>query len=203
MSAVDASGQYDSYLYQVIHHPDYILTTPRLGLRRWLPADIPPYARMNQDPAVREYFPSLMTYEESAVSVRLIERHFDEYGYGLYAVDVLLTGEFIGFNGFSHPGFDAWFTPCVEIGWRLRQEAWGQGYAVEAAQAVLAYGLGTLGLTRVLSWTAVLNTRSERVMQKIGMTRVGEFEHPGVAYGHVLRPHVLYEVAAAVMNSSV
>lgn len=174
----------------------YILSTPRLRLRRWLPADVPVYARMNRDPAVREFFPSLMTYDESAVSVRVIERHFDEYGYGLYAVEVGLTGEFIGFTGFSHPGFDAWFTPCVEMGWRLCKEAWGQGYATEAARAALAYGFGTLGLTRVLSFTAVLNTRSERVMQKIGMTRVEEFGHPGIAEGHVLRPHVLYKVEA-------
>jgi len=176
----------------MITHPDYILTTPRLGLRRWMTADIPPFARMNQDPAVREYFPNLMTYDESAASVRLIERHFDEYCYGLYAIDLLSTGEFIGFCGFSHPGFDAWFTPCVEIGWRLRKEAWGRGYATEAAQACLSQGFGTLGLTKVLSFTAAVNTRSERVMQKIGMMRVGEFEHPGVAMGHVLRPHVLY-----------
>ena len=177
-------------------HPDYILTTPRLGLRRWLAADIPLFAGMNQDPAVREFFPNLMTYNESAASVRLIERHFDEYGYGLYAVDLLSTGEFIGLTGFSHPGFDAWFTPCVEIGWRLRKEAWGQGYATEAAQACLSHGWATLGLTKVMSFTALLNTRSERVMQKIGMTRVGGFEHPGVAERHVLRPHVLYEMAA-------
>ena len=178
-------------------HTAPILTTPRLRLRRWLPADIPPFARMNQDPAVREFFPNLMTYDESAASVRVIERHFDEYGYGLYAVEVGLTGEFIGFVGFSHPGFDAWFTPCVEIGWRLRKEAWGQGYATEAARAALAYGFETLGLTKVLSFTAVLNTRSERVMQKIGMTRVGEFEHPRIEPGHVLRPHVLYEMGVA------
>jgi RimJ/RimL family protein N-acetyltransferase len=179
-----------------------ILSTPRLGLRRWRAADIPPFAGMNQDPAVREFFPNLMTYDESAASVRLIERHFDEYGYGLYAVDLLSTGEFIGFTGFSHPGFDAWFTPCVEIGWRLRKEAWGQGYATEAAQACLSYGWATLGLTKVLSFTAAVNTRSERVMQKTGMTRVGGFEHPGVAMGHVLRPHVLYEAGTPVRDDS-
>jgi RimJ/RimL family protein N-acetyltransferase len=177
-------------------NPPYILTTPRLGFRRWAPADIQPFACMNADPAVREYFPNLMTFDESVTSVRIIERHFDEYGYGLYAVDLLSPGEFIGFTGFSHPGFDAWFTPCVEIGWRLKQEAWGQGYATEAARACLAHGFAVLGLTKVLSFTAVLNIRSERVMQKIGMTRVGGFEHPGVAPGHVLRPHALYEAVA-------
>jgi RimJ/RimL family protein N-acetyltransferase len=180
----------------VISSHDYILSTPRLGLRKWLPADIPPFARMNQDPVVREFFPNLMTFDESVNGVRWIERHFDEYGYGLYAVEELSTGEFIGFTGFSHPSFDAWFTPCVEIGWRLKQEAWGQGYATEAARACLQHGWGMLGLTKVLSFTAAGNNRSERVMQKIGMTRIGEFEHPGVAPGHVLRPHVLYEAEA-------
>jgi RimJ/RimL family protein N-acetyltransferase len=178
----------------------YIISTPRLGLRRWLPADVEPFARMNQDPVVREFFPNLMTFDESRASVRVIERHFDEYGYGLYVVDLLSTGEFIGFTGFSHPSFDAWFVPCVEIGWRLLPEAWGQGYATEAARECLRHGFGVLGLTKVLSFTAVLNTRSERVMQKIGMTRVGEFGHPGVAQGHVLRPHVLYEMKLSQVN---
>ena len=172
----------------------YLLTTPRLGLRRWLPADIDPWAEMNADPVVREFFPSVMTRAQSAEAIRRLEAHFDQYGYGFYAMDVLDTGEFIGFTGLSHPsGFEAWFLPCVEIGWRLRREAWGHGYATEAAQACLSHACHTLKLDKVYAYTTEQNLRSRRVMQKIGMTPAGEFDHPNIERGHPLRRHVVYK----------
>jgi RimJ/RimL family protein N-acetyltransferase len=176
--------------------PDYLLKTSRLGLRRWQAADLEPCAQMNADPAVREFFPSgLMTREQTAEMIRRLEDHFDQYGYGFYALDVLDTGEFIGFTGLSHPtGFEAWFVPCVEIGWRLRREAWGRGYATEAALACLQHGWGALDLGKIYAYTAGLNVRSERVMQKIGMTLAGEFDHPKIESGHPLRRHVVYVV---------
>ena len=172
----------------------YHLTTPRLGLRRWLLSDLEPFAQMNQDPVVREFFPGLLTYDEAIEMVQLLEHHFDQYGYGFYAMDLLETGEFLGFTGLSHPSLDAWFTPCVEIGWRLKKEAWNRGYATEAALACLRHGLDVLGLSKIYAYTAVLNLRSERVMQKIGMRKAGAFEHPKVAPGHPLRLHVVYEI---------
>ncbi|HXD77437.1 MAG TPA: GNAT family N-acetyltransferase [Puia sp.] len=165
----------------------YLLRTARLGLRRWRPTDLDPFARMNGDPAVMEYFPRVSTAAESAALVDRIEAHFGEFGFGLYATDRLDTGEFIGFVGLSRPSFSAWFTPCFEIGWRLRVSAWGQGFATEAALEVLRYGLMEVGLERIYSWTAAVNLRSERVMQKIGMVKVGEFEHPKVEEGSGLK----------------
>jgi RimJ/RimL family protein N-acetyltransferase len=172
----------------------YLLRTPRLGLRRWKAADLEPCAAMNADPAVREFFPSgLMTREQSAEMIGRLEEHFDQYGYGFYALDVLDTGEFIGFTGLSHPtGLDAWFVPCVEIGWRLRREAWGRGYATEAALVCLRHGWEVLGLQKIYAYTAMLNVRSARVMQKIGMTLAGEFDHPKIESGHPLQRHVVY-----------
>jgi ribosomal-protein-alanine N-acetyltransferase len=175
----------------------YLITTARLGLRRWQPADLEPFTRMNKDPVVMEYFPRLMTAAETAEMVERIDSFFDQHGYGLYAMDLRSTGEFLGYTGFAQPSFESWFTPCVEIGWRLKKEAWGRGYATEAAGACLSHGFSAIGLTKVLSFTAAVNIRSERVMQKIGMTRVGDFEHPAVVPGHVLRPHVLYAVEVA------
>ena len=126
--------------------------------------------------------------------VQRISAFFDENGYGLYALELRSTGEFIGFTGFTKPAFDAWFTPCIEIGWRLRQECWGQGFATEAARACLDHAFQKLALDKIFSFTAVPNTRSEKVMQRIGMIKLGEFDHPRVAPGHRLRPHVLYEI---------
>lgn len=172
----------------------YILSTGRLGLRRWVARDIDPFIHMNKDPAVMQYFPRPCTDEESTAMFGRTGAFFDEHGYGLYALDLRSTGEFIGYTGFAKPSFDSWFTPCIEIGWRLRQEFWGKGFATEAARACLEYGFGTLAFDKIFSFTAVLNTRSEKVMQRIGMTRLGEFDHPGVAPGHRLRPHVLYGI---------
>lgn len=172
----------------------YILSTDRLGLRRWTAKDIEPFIRMNGDAAVMQYFPRIYTREESIAMVGRIEAFFDEYGFGLYALELRSTGEFIGFTGFSQPSFDSWFTPCTEIGWRLRREFWGQGLATEAARACLYHGFHTLGLEKIHSFTAVLNIPSERVMLRIGMTRLSAFDHPRIGPGHPLRPHVLYVI---------
>lgn len=178
----------------------YLLMSPRLGLRRWRAADVGPFARLNADPAVMEYFPRVATLEESAAMVSRIEAQFDQFGYGLFAVDRLDRDEFIGYVGLSRPSFEAWFTPCIEIGWRLKASAWGCGLATEAAKEVLRFGFEEVGLERIFSWTAVVNIRSERVMQKIGMRRAGEFEHPTIEAGSRLRPHVLYEAGAEPMQ---
>jgi RimJ/RimL family protein N-acetyltransferase len=170
----------------------YILSTPRLGLRKWIDSDLEPFVRMNEDPEVMRYFPRPMTAEESKVFISRIEKFFHEHGYGLFAIEVKATGEFIGYTGFAEPRFEAWFTPCTEIGWRLKQEAWGRGYASEAASACLDYGLQQLHMEKIYSWTAMSNARSERVMQRIGMQRVGEFDHPMIEAGHPLSRHVLY-----------
>lgn len=172
--------------------PSHILSTDRLRLRRWIDADVEPFVRMNQDAEVMRYFPRVNTAEETMAFLTRIEAFFDEYGYGLFALELKATGEFIGYTGFAKPRFESWFTPCTEIGWRLKKEAWGQGYATEAATACLDHGFRELGLNRVYSFTALSNTRSERVMQKIGMERDGEFDHPMIEVGHPLRRHVLY-----------
>lgn len=176
---------------------DYILSTSRLGLRLWRETDIAPFAAMNADADVMRYFPSIMTTEQTMAFYERIAATFAERGYGLWAVDMLQTGEFIGFIGFSHPRFDEWFTPCVEIGWRLRSDMWGHGLATEGAAECLHYGFDKLGFRDIYSFTAVQNLPSERVMQKIGMTRLGEFDHPVLAPESPLRRHLLYRITSA------
>lgn len=170
----------------------YIFESERLGFRKWLPSDAEPFASMNGDPVVMEFFPKMLTREESDAFIARIEASFAQYGYEFWAVEEKTSRNFIGFIGFAHPRFEAPFTPCIEIGWRLAKEFWNKGYATEGARACLEYGFNELGFTEVLSFTAVTNVRSERVMQKIGMEKIGEFDHPSVDPASSLYRHVLY-----------
>ncbi len=169
-----------------------MIETERLILRRWRESDRGPFAEMNADPRVMEFLPMPLTREQSDDFMDRIEAQFMEYGFGLLAAEMRESGEFIGYVGLFVPKFEAWFTPCVEIGWRLAARWWGQGLATEAAQAVMRYGFETVGLKELLSFTAVGNRRSIRVMEKLGMEKIGEFEHPRVAEGSWLRKHVVY-----------
>ncbi|HVJ85684.1 MAG TPA: GNAT family N-acetyltransferase [Caulifigura sp.] len=172
----------------------YELKTERLILRPWRPSDRDAFAALNSDPRVMEFFPALLSREESDAGVDRVNAHFAEHGYGWWAVEVPGEAEFIGFIGLWHPNIDVHFTPCVEIGWRLAYDYWGRGYAPEGARAALEFGFGTLGLSEIVSYTATVNLRSRRVMEKIGMMRdeQGDFDHPRVPEGHLLRRHVLY-----------
>jgi RimJ/RimL family protein N-acetyltransferase len=176
------------------------LTTDRLLLRQWKDSDREPYAALNADPAVMEHFPNVMTRADSDTMVDRISAALDERGFGFWAVEVRQTGQFIGFTGLSVPSFEAPFkTPCVEIGWRLAKDAWGNGYATEAARASLAYGFGPAGLDEVISFTATTNKPSQRVMERIGMTHdpADDFDHPRLPGGHPLQRHVLYRITRA------
>ena len=153
---------------------------------------------MNADPAVMEHFPATLTREQSDALVDRIEGLFDANSFGLWAVEVKATGEFIGFTGLAPVGFEAHFTPAVEIGWRLARPAWGHGYATEAAQASLSYGFETAKLDEIISMTATTNLRSQALMRRLGMTSdpADNFDHPRVQDNDRLRRHVLFRLAA-------
>lgn len=157
-------------------------------------ADREPFAALNADPRVMEYFPRLLSREESDTFAERVEAHIATHGWGLWAVEVPGVTPFAGYVGLARPRFDSHFTPCVEVGWRLAAEFWGHGYASEAAAAVLSFGFQVLMLPQIVSFTVPANRRSVRVMERIGMTRDPreDFEHPGLPQGHPLRPHVLY-----------
>ena len=173
--------------------------TERLVLRSWRDSDRAPFAALNADPEVMRHFPAPMSRQESDAFVELMQDRLEREGWGLWALEVRDTGRFIGFTGLSVPRFTASFTPCVEVGWRLTRDAWGHGYATEAARAALAVGFGELGLEEVVSFTAVGNERSRAVMARIGMTHdpTDDFDHPALPEGHPLRRHVLYRIGAA------
>ena len=169
-----------------------VLETDRLVLRRWRDGDRDAFSRMNADPRVMEFFPACLTREESDAMIGRIESHFDAHGFGLFAAELRASGELAGFIGLAIPGFEAFFTPCVEIGWRLGAAHWNQGLATEGAHTVLEFAFGPAGLREVVSFTTRGNLRSRRVMEKLGMRYAGDFEHPRLPEGHPLRPHVLY-----------
>lgn len=167
--------------------------TSRLILRSWNTEDIKPFAAINSDQQVMRYFPSPLSETESEAFYKRIIDELEQKGYGLFAVELKADGAFIGYVGLHEIGFDADFAPGVEIGWRLGSEYHNKGYATEAAVAVLSCAR-QLGLRRLYSFTAKLNIPSERVMQKIGMQKVGEFEHPKLDEDSPLRTHVLYRI---------
>jgi RimJ/RimL family protein N-acetyltransferase len=172
-----------------------LIETPRLILRQWKASDYDPYIQLNKDSDVMEFFPSVSSKDESLAQVDRFIAHIDQHGFGFFAVERKDSGQFVGFTGLSHPRFEASFTPCVEIGWRLSKANWGQGFATEAAKACLEFGFGSIGLDEIYAFTSVHNKRSEQVMLKAGMLKQGEFEHPLIEDGHFLRQHVLYKIS--------
>jgi len=171
------------------------IQTDRLLLRSWQPSDHEPFIQMNQDQQVRMYFPNLLRREESLSHIAVIGDNIRKYGYGLFAAELKATGDFIGFIGFSHPVFTSYFTPCIEIGWRLAAPFWGQGLATEGATACLEAGFQKWDMMDIYSFTSIHNLPSEKVMIRIGMVRQGTFLHPAIPAGNWLCEHVLYKVS--------
>jgi RimJ/RimL family protein N-acetyltransferase len=159
---------------------------------------------MNGDPRVMEFFPTLLARAESDAMVDRIEAHFRAQGFGLYALELRQRQKFIGFAGLSVPAFQARFTPCVEIGWRLAAEHWGRGLATEAASSVVGHAFNSLGLDSLVSFTVPANIRSRRVTEKIGMTHDpgDDFNHPTLPAGHPLRRHMLYRLKRPASDRS-
>jgi RimJ/RimL family protein N-acetyltransferase len=158
----------------------YILKTKRLGLRNWLPSDSAPFIELCQDPKVMEFFPAILTKKETLGLIDRLKLHYKKHGYTYFAMDILETREFIGFCGLAVQAWESKFTPCVDMGWRLKQSTWGKGYATEAAKACLEAAENTFGLQEVLAFTPDLNLASQNIMKKIGLKYAGDFQHPKV-----------------------
>lgn len=172
------------------------IRTQRLLLRPWQDADFDPLVAMGNDPCVMEFFPSLMSREDTAAMLGRIRTHHETHGFGYWAVEIPGVTSFAGFIGLAVPRFEAHFTPCVEIGWRLKPEYWGKGLASEGARAALEFGFDRQGLPEIVAMTAVSNVRSRRVMERLGMTydSADDFDHPLISAGHPLQRHVLYRL---------
>ncbi|MFA5775596.1 MAG: GNAT family N-acetyltransferase [Ilumatobacteraceae bacterium] len=168
--------------------------TERLRLRQWRTADRQPFAALNADPEVMEYFPKVLDRTESDTLADRIESHISKNGWGLWAAELRTAQEFIGYVGLSSPRPELPFPPGVEIGWRLSKRYWGHGFATEAAQIALRVGFESLELPEIVSFTSVSNLRSRAVMERLGMTESEEFDHPNISPGNSLRRHCLYRL---------
>ena len=170
------------------------LTSDRLRLVRWEPGHLAPFEAMGQDPEGMAWFPGQLSPEESRDLVARFEAHFEQHGFGFWAVERKEDGAFLGTAGLSIPTFEAPFTPCVEVGWRLARWAWGQGFATEAARAALTHCFVEVVLREILCWTVPGNQRSLAVMARLGFQPQGVFEHPRLPLGHPLRLHLLHRL---------
>ena len=176
------------------------IETERLYLRQWQASDFATFADMNADPEVMQYFPKLLTPKVSDIIANKCQQLIADNGWGLWAVSLKVdeenSGDFIGFVGLNDTHANMSFAPAVEIAWRLSKEHWGQGYATEAARASLNFAFTELGLEEVVSFTAVINKRSQLIMQRIGMTDTQDnFYHPALKSTHPLAEHVLYKIS--------
>jgi len=172
------------------------LTTDRLRLRQWRDSDRAPFAAINADPEVTRYLNGTRDRAESDALMDRFIAHWAEHGFGLWALERASDRRFIGYAGLWKPAFDAHFMPAVEVGWRLARDAWGFGYATEAARATVGFGFETLGLHEIVSFTVPANVRSRRVMERLGMhcDPADSFDHPRLPPGNPLRRHVLYRL---------
>jgi RimJ/RimL family protein N-acetyltransferase len=172
------------------------LSTPRLWLRQWRASDRAPFAALNADPVVMEFLGGCLDRATSDALAREAEAEIARQGWGLWAVEMRESGAFIGFVGLRAPSFEAPFTPCVEIGWRLAQGSWGKGYATEAGWECVRFAFETLALDELVSFTVPPNRRSRAVMERLGLRRdaLGDFDHPRLPAGHPLQRHVLYRL---------
>lgn len=180
-----------------------MIETPRLILRPFTRHDLDTMSSINQDSRVMEYFPALQTRADTELFITKSISRQREYGFSFYAADLKSISACIGFIGLAHVSLNIPFTPAVEIAWRLSADYWGQGLATEGARAVLDYGFTTLDLSKVVSFTATQNVRSQRVMEKIGLSRnvLHDFDHPSLPCDSPLRRHVYYDLTQADYSS--
>lgn len=177
--------------------------TERLRMRRWVAADLDPLVEMSNDERVMEHFPSLMTRAQCELMMSLVNQELEERGFGLWGLERRDTGAFIGYTGLHEVSFDTSFTPAIEVGWRLAYDAWGQGFATEAARRALEIGFQAHALPEIVSFTIPENVRSQAVMRRLGMRRdkAGDFDHPRHLDDDRIRRHILYRLTVGEWES--
>lgn len=157
---------------------EYLFKTDRLGFRNWTEDDLTEFAKINSDLEVMEHFPKPLTKKETAGFIDRLKKHYQENGYNYFATEILESRELIGFIGLAFQDYETDFTPAVDIGWRLKKNVWGKGYATEGAKKCLEFAFEKLNLDKVISTCTEMNSKSENVMKKIGMEKIGRFKHP-------------------------
>ncbi len=177
----------------MINNDKYLFTSERLGFRNWELSDIDDMYQINSDEKVMEFFPNVSTKKQTIEFVKRMKSQFAKKGYCYFAVDKLENNEFIGFIGLSELTYNAKFTPCIDIGWRIKSSEWNKGFATEGAKKCLEYALSKLNIKHIYSIAPKINLKSERIMTKIGLKKQYEFEHPLLTNDSRLKTCVLYK----------
>ena len=172
----------------------YIFKSTRLGFRNWISEDLEEFAEMNKDLDVMEHFPKPLSRTQSEKLMKRMQVHYEKNGYTYFETKRLDTGELIGFIGLAYQEYKTEFTPAIDIGWRLKKDAWGRGYATEGALRCLTFGFNELGIKKIVSTCTIGNKKSENVMRKIGMKKMGEFNHPELTEFPDFRRCIWYEI---------
>ena len=184
-----------------MHNKEYLFTSERLGFRNWLQEDVQEMIAINADAEVMAYFPSIQDPQQTIAFIERMQNQFHDMGYCYYAVDRLDNDVFIGFIGLSWQTYQAAFTPCVDIGWRLKKDAWNQGFAKEGAKRCLTNAFNELNIETVYAVAPIVNIKSEHIMHALGMKKVGEFDHPLLEMDKRLKKCVLYIITSLLYNS--
>ncbi|MFK7783398.1 GNAT family N-acetyltransferase [Psychroserpens sp.] len=173
---------------------NYLFTSERLGFRNWNKTDLSEFANINSDLEVMEYFPKPLTKKETSDFIDRLQKHYDTHGYNYFATEILETGELIGFIGLAYQEYQTKFTPATDIGWRLKPSSWGNGYATEGAKRCLKFAFEDLNIKHIISVFTEKNTKSENIMKKIGMKKVGAFNHPKLSEYPEFEKCICYEI---------
>jgi len=172
----------------------YIFKSERLGFRHWRNEDLKEFLKLNSDEEVMEHFPRVLSEKEVKEFIDNLKKHYSENGFTYYATEILKTKEFIGMIGLASQEYNSKFTPAIDIGWRLKKSAWGNGYATEGAKRCLEYAFNELAIDKVISVCTINNYKSEKIMKKIGMIKKGEFSHPDMLSHPQYEKHYCYEI---------
>ena len=173
---------------------NYIFKSERLGFRNWTDSDLEEFAIINADEDVMEYFPKPLSKNETADFITRLKDHYDKNNYNYFATEILKTGELIGFIGLAYQDYKTKFTPATDIGWRLKPSAWGKGYATEGAKKCLEFAFKKIQLEKVISVFTEKNIKSENIMKKIGMVKIGAFNHPKLKDYPGLEKCICYQI---------
>ena len=173
---------------------DYIFKSERLGFRNWAKNDLTEFAKINADLDVMKHFPKPLTEKETSEFIQRLQTHFEKNRFNYFATEILETGELIGFIGLAYQDYETKYTPAVDIGWRIKKDVWGKGYATEGANRCLNFAFVDLKLERIISICPEKNTRSENIMKKIGMAKIGRFKHPKLKEYPDLENCICYEI---------
>ena len=173
---------------------EYIFKSERLGFRNWKDEDLEEFAKLNSDEEVMKHFPKTLSNKEVVEFIERLKTHYEKNGFTYYATEILGSKEFIGMIGIAKQEYKTNFTPAIDIGWRLKRNAWGKGYATEGAKRCIEHAFNELDIIKIISVCVVKNKKSENVMKKLGMKRKGEFNHPEIINHPEYKKHVCYEI---------